>query len=154
MRWANIATILVAAVLVVGIVAYNYNDVMWMSDVGSHSDMRLIGEGIYEYHAKTGNWPSKLDDLSITSLVLKYPDWWAGTLALDANIIVCPKSLTPNPKDNEYAILCYHNKGAEAERGRMWVCWGDLRTGPITLEELKKHLDKQNNVAIPAPKKN
>src|SRR5262249_39400381 len=64
MRWANIATILVGAVLVVGIVAYNYYDVEWMADVGSHNDMLLIGEGIYEYHAKTGKWPSKLDDLS------------------------------------------------------------------------------------------
>ena len=42
MRWANIATIVAAAVLVVGIVAYNYYDVMWMSDVGQHSDMRLL----------------------------------------------------------------------------------------------------------------
>jgi len=32
----------VATVLVVGIVAYNYYDVMWMSDVGQHSDMRLL----------------------------------------------------------------------------------------------------------------
>ena len=69
----NKATIVVAVVLVVGIVAYNYYDVMWMSDVGQHSDVRLIGEGIYEYHAKTGKWPSKLDDLSVTSLPLKCP---------------------------------------------------------------------------------
>jgi hypothetical protein len=84
MRWAIKAKIVMGAVLVVGIVAYNYYDVMWMADVGSHSDMRLIGEGIYEYHAKTGKWPSKLDDLSVTSLPLKYPKWWTGTLALDA----------------------------------------------------------------------
>jgi hypothetical protein len=43
MCWAKAATIVVAVVLVVGIVAYNYYDVMWMSDVRSHSDMRLIG---------------------------------------------------------------------------------------------------------------
>jgi hypothetical protein len=152
MRWANIATIVVAAVLVVGIVACNYYDVMWMSNVGAHADMRLYGEGIYEYHAKTGKWPSKMDDLSITSLPLKYPLWWADTLALDANIIVCPKNLKPDPKDNGHLVLCYHNKGVEAERGRMWVCWGDLRTEPITLEELKKHLDKRNTVAIRGPK--
>jgi hypothetical protein len=84
MRLANIATIVAAAVLVVGIVAYNCYDVMWMSDVGSHSDMQVIGEGIYEYHAKTGKWPSKLDDLSVTSLPLKYPQWWTELLALDA----------------------------------------------------------------------
>ena len=45
----------------------------------THNDMRLIGEGIYEYHARTGKWPSKLDDLSVTSLPLKYPQWWTDT---------------------------------------------------------------------------
>ena len=154
MRWANNATIVVALVLIVGIVAYNYCDVMWMSDLGSHSDMRLIGEGIYEYHAKTGKWPSKLDDLSETSLPLKYPQWWTDQLALDANAIVCPKNLKPDPKDNRHVILCYHCKGLDAERGRMWVCWGDLRTGPISLEELKEHLNKQKIVEIPVPEKN
>ena len=142
MRWANIATIVVAAVLVVGIVAYNYYDVMWISDVGQHSDMRLIGESIYEYHAKTGKWPSKLDDLSVTSLPLKYPAWWTDTLALNANAIACPKNLKRDPKDNGHVILCYHHKGLDAEMGRMWVCWGDLRTECITSEELQSHLNK------------
>jgi hypothetical protein len=153
MRRANKPTIVVAAVLVVGIVAYNYYDVMWMSDVGSHSDMRLIGEGIYEYHAKTGKWPSKLDDLSVTSLPLTYPQWWTELLALDADAIVCPKSLKPDPKDNGHVILCYHSKGLDAERGRMWVCWGDLRTGPIPLDALQEHLTKQKNAENSDPEK-
>ena len=84
---------------------------------------------------------------------LKYPQWWADTLSLDANIIACPKNLKPDPKDNGHAILCYHAKGADAENGRMWVCWGDLRTGPITLEELNEHLNKQKNVTHPASEK-
>jgi hypothetical protein len=151
MRWANIATIVVAAFLIVGIVAYNYYHVMWMSDVGQHGDMRLIGEGIYEFHAKTGKWPAKLDDLSVTSLPMKYPRWWTDQLVLAANTIVCPKNLTPNPTDNGHVILCYHNKGLDAERGRMWVCWGDLRTGPMTLEALQEHLNKQMNAENPAP---
>ena len=152
MRWANIAIIVVATVLVVGIVAYNYYDVMWMSDVGSHSDMRLIGEGIYEYHAKTGKWPSKLDDLSVTSLPLKYPQWWTGLLALDADVIVCPNNLKPDSKGNGHVILCYHSKGLDAEKGRMWVCWGDLRSACLTLEEMQECLNKQK-VEKPAPKK-
>jgi hypothetical protein len=150
MRRAKIATIVVAAFLVVGIVAYNYYDVVWMSNVGQHSDMRLIGEGIYEYHAKTGKWPSKLDDLSVTSLPLKYPQWWKALLELDANAIVYPKNLKPDPKDNGHVILCYHNKGLDAEMGRMWVCWGDLRTGPISLEALQECLNKQQ-VEKPGP---
>src|SRR5262249_2714132 len=131
-----------------------YYDVEWMADVGSHNDMLLIGEGIYEYHAKTGKWPSKLDDLSGTSLPLKYPQWWTDQLVLDANVIVCLMYLKPEPKDNGHVILCYHSKGMDAERGRMWVCWGDLRTGPITLEKLKEHMNKQKNVKNPAPEKN
>jgi hypothetical protein len=94
-----------------------------------------------------------LDDLSITSLALKYPQWWTGTLALDANPIVCPKNLKPDPKANAHVILCYHSKGLDAERGRMWVCWGDLRTGPIKHEELKEHLNQQKTMENPAPEK-
>jgi hypothetical protein len=84
-----------------------------------------------------------LADLSMTSPALIYPQWWADTLALDANIIVCPKHLKPDPKDNGHAILGYHAKGADGENGRMWVCWGDLRTGLVTLEELQEILARQ-----------
>ena len=153
MRWANKATIGVGALLVVGVLVYNYYDVKEMSDLGQEIDMRMLGECTYEYHALTGKWPSQLADLAITSHPLKYPDWWAGTLVFDANAIVCPKDLKPNPKENGHVILCYHNKGLDAERGRMWVCWGDLRTECITPEALQKHLNKQDNVAIPARKK-
>jgi hypothetical protein len=148
MHRAKLTTlVVVVAVLFAGNVAYNYHDVMWMSDLGQHSDMRLLGEGIYEYQAKTGKWPSKLADLSITPTALKYPQWWADQLILDANAIVCPVNLKPDPKYNGQAILCYHTKGADAESGRMWVCWGDLRTGPIKFEELKECLNKQKEIA-------
>src|SRR5947207_13399943 len=109
---------------------------------------------MYEYYAHTVHGRSKLYDLSRTSLPLKSPQWWTDQLALDANAIVCPKNLKPAPKDNGHVILFYHSKGLDAERGRMWVCWGDFRTGPITLEELKEHLNKQKNVENHAPAKN
>ena len=99
-----------------------------MSDQSQQIYLRLYGEGIYEYHALTGKWPSKIDDLARTSLPLRYPHWWKAQLGIDADAFVCPKNLKPDPKENGHVILCYHNKGLDAEMGRMWVCWGDLRT--------------------------
>ena len=115
-------------------------DVAQMSDQSQQIYLRLYGEGIYEYHALTGKWPSKIDDLAKTSLPLKYPHWWKAQLGIDADAIVCPKNLKPDPKENGHVILCYHNKGLDVEMGRMWVCWGDLRTECITPEELHAHL--------------
>jgi hypothetical protein len=149
----NKATIGVGAVLVAGMLAYNYYDMKEMSDLSQQTYLRLYGEGIYEYHALTAKWPSKVDDLAITSLPRKYPHWWKAQLALDADAIVCPKNLKPDPKENGHVILCYHNKGLDAEMGRMWVCWGDLRTECITPEALQESLNKQKNVENPAPEK-
>ena len=56
--------------------------------------------------------------------------------------IVIPwhKNLKADPKDNAGLILAYHNKGLYARLGRVWVCWGDLRTEYIKIEDLKAKL--------------
>src|SRR6202521_1988397 len=149
MRWTNITIIGVGAVLVAGILAYNYYGVKEMSDQSQQNYLRLYGEGIYEYHALTGKWPSKIDDLARTSLPLRYPHWWKAQLGIEADIIVRPKDLKPDPKDNGQVILCYHNKGLDAEMGRMWVCWGDLRTECISLAELQESLKQLEQVEKP-----
>ena len=128
--------VVLAAVMVV----HNYHDLMEMKDRSVQADLRLYGEGIYEYHALTGKWPSKIDDLACTSLPRRYPHWWKAQLGIEADVIVKPKDRKPDPKENGRVILVYHNKGLDAEMGRMWVCWGDLRTECITLDELQAHL--------------
>jgi hypothetical protein len=150
---SNRVTIGICAVLVVGILAYNYYSVKEMSEQAQQTYLRMLGEGIYEYHAKTGNWPVRLADLANTSLAQKYPQWWTEEVGLAADVIVAPKDLKPDPKENGQVILCYHNKGLDAERGRMWVCWGDLRTECIPLEKLQDQLKRQDDLAVPAPKK-
>jgi hypothetical protein len=140
MWWANRATIGVGAVLVAALMASNYYHVREMTDLSQQASLRLYGEGIYEYHALTGKWPSKMNDLDRTSLPLQYPHWWKAQLDIEADVIACLKNLKPDPKANGDVILCYHHKGLDAEQGRMWVCWGDLRTTWITREELNAHL--------------
>jgi hypothetical protein len=139
---AHKATIGLGAVVVAVITAYNYHGVKEMSDQSQQIYLRLYGESIYEYHALTGKWPCRTDDLARTSLPLKNPHWWKSQLDIGADVIVWPKDLKSDPKDNGHVLLAYHNKGLDAERGRMWVCWGDLRTEWITLEELQVHLNK------------
>lgn len=130
MRWTNLAFIGVCAMLIAVIMADNYRFVNEMNDLSSQAYLRLYGESIYEYHALSGKWPSRIDDLLQTSLALKDLHLaWISQLESEADIIVWPKNLKPDPKDNAHVILCYHNKGLDAERGRMWVCWGDLRNG-------------------------
>ena len=105
----------------------------------SHSTLqlhlRLLGSSVYEYHARTGIWPAKTDDLAQTSLPQTSP-YWKWELDNEVFVIVWPKDLKPEPKDNADAILAYHNKGLLANLGRVWVCLGDLRTEYIKTEEL------------------
>jgi hypothetical protein len=141
----NKATIGVCAVLVAMMVAYNVYHIKDMSDQSTQNYLRLYASGIYEYHALTGQWPSKIDDLTRTSLALQHPHWWKAQLDTEADVIVWPKDMKPDPKDNGRILLAYHNKGLDAEMGRMWVCWGDLRTEWITPEDLRHHLQNRKD---------
>lgn len=113
-----------------------------LSDIGHQAirlHLQLYGASLYEYHGQTGRWPTQIDDLAQTSLPQKSPHWKI-MLEDGANVIVWPKNLKADPKDNAAIILAYHNKGLLASLGRVWVCWGDLRTEYITTEELQAHL--------------
>ncbi len=135
-------TAIIGAVLAAVLVAYSHYE--YWSDISyTQNYLKLYASSIYECHDLTGKWPTKIDDFAKTSLAVKYPQWWKSQLESGADVIVWPKNLKPDPKGNGHVILVYHYKGLDAEEGRMWVCWGDLRTEWITPGELKKHLDNQ-----------
>jgi hypothetical protein len=89
--------------------------------------LRYYSAAIYEYHSKTGQWPSQIDDIAKTSLPLRLR-YWRQMVDDGTIVIVWHKHLKSEPKDNASQILAYHNKGVYARLGRVWVCWGDLRT--------------------------
>lgn len=60
-----------------------------------------------------------------------------------ANVILWPKNLKSDPRENQGIILAYHNDGLLASMGRVWVCWGDLRTEYLPREELQGYLRAQ-----------
>jgi hypothetical protein len=94
---------------------------------------------VYEYHANTGHWPSQTDDLAKTSLPKKFR-YWKQSLDGETIVVVWHKDLKADPKDNAGLILAYHNKGLYARLGRVWVCWGDLRTEYLKIEDLQARL--------------
>ena len=112
------------------------------SDV-AHQAIRIwlehFGSSIYEYHSKTGQWPSQTADLAKTSLPQQFR-YWKQVLDDETIVVVWHKNLKADPKDNAGLILAYHNKGLYARLGRVWVCWGDLRTEYTQIEELKAKL--------------
>jgi hypothetical protein len=109
----------------------------------AHQAIRIwlerFGSSIYEYHSKTGQWPSQPDDLAKTSLPQQFR-YWKQTLDDETIVVVWHKNLKADPKDNAGLILAYHNKGLYARLGRVWVCWGDLRTEYIKIEDLRAKL--------------
>jgi hypothetical protein len=101
--------------------------------------LKIYGDGMYEYHTKTGQWPSRIEDFAKTSLPVRFR-YWKEMLDTQTIVIVWHKKFKADPKDNGGLILAYHNKGLYSQLGRTWVCWGDLRTEYIKTEDLRARL--------------
>jgi hypothetical protein len=54
--------------------------------------------------------------------------------------VVWRSDLKPDPKDNASLVMTYNNAGLLSKLGRVWVCWGDLRTEYVREEELRAKL--------------
>jgi hypothetical protein len=123
-RW-----ILAAAALAIlawgGGVIFDYFDQTSPGHLAIRDWLTWIGQGVYEYHAQTGNWPSSYDDLAKTSLPTRWPLWKS---AAENMVLMWPKDLKDDPKENRSVMLGYYEKGLLSQLGRKWVLWGDLRT--------------------------
>lgn len=87
--------------------------------------LKMFGSAIYEYHSQIGRWPTKVDDLAQTSLPARSPLWRQSAAPI---VFLWPQNLKPEPKDNPNVLLAYWKGGWFNKFGRVWVCWGDLRT--------------------------
>jgi hypothetical protein len=128
----------VAIILLIGARFYSLSDI---SNESIRLHLRLLGS-IYQYHDKTGRWPSRAEDLAQTSLPIRSP-YWKVMLDSGTNVVVWHDDLKPNPAENASVVLAYHNRGLLAWLGRKWVCWGDLRTEYIPSKELRDKLPQE-----------
>lgn len=113
-----------------------------VNDIGHDSiqlHLRLYGSAIYESQARTGAWPARAEDLAHTSLPGVSP-YWLPMLEDGVVVILWPRDLKPEPKDNTRVILAYHTKGLLSHLSRVWVCWGDLRTEYLKVEDVRAYL--------------
>jgi len=58
--------------------------------------------------------------------------------------VVWNSDLKLDPKDNASLLLTYNNAGLFSKLGRVWVCWGDLRTEYVKEEDLRSKLKSQS----------
>jgi hypothetical protein len=129
-----------AAVLLIGWVArltWDYLDEGSIAHQAMQFQLKLFGAAMYEYHSARGRWPASLDDLAQTSLPQRSYVWrQTGTTFT----FLWPKDLKPDPKENANVLLAYDNAGLFNKLGRVWVCWGDLRTEHMSERELRVRL--------------
>jgi hypothetical protein len=113
--------------------SWDYFDPNSPANLSMQVQLKLFGTAMYEYHFQTGRWPTKVDDLTQTSLPAQSRVWrqTANTI-----VFLWPQDLKPDPKDNANVLLAYWNGGLFNEFGRVWVCWGDLRAERIKESEL------------------
>lgn len=144
MRWKSLV-IFVAAAAIAAVLS-EVDSPFWGTTYVAHRTaqlhLKLTVSSLYEYHANMGRWPTQIDDLALTSLPKESPHW-RSFLEDETIIVVWPKALKPDPKDNADRILAYYDKGLISERGQKWVCWGDLRTQYVKTEDLYAYLNKR-----------
>ena len=138
-KWIVVAVVMGLASLVIGIV-FDYFDRGSIPHQAIQLHLRLVASSIYEFHTNTGRWPERAEDLAATSLPLRSP-YWKQMLDQGIIVVVWPKDLKPDPKDNAGRVLTYDHGGLFARLGRVWVCWGDLRTEYVKAEELRSKLE-------------
>jgi hypothetical protein len=119
--------------------AWDYFDPSSIPHIAMQDQLKLFGAAAYEYHASTGRWPSSLDDLAQTSLPVKSPVWRQSARPI---VFLWPQNLKPDPKDNSAILFAYYPGGLFNKLGRVWVCWGDLRTEHMPEKELRARLRK------------
>jgi hypothetical protein len=127
------------AALIIGLV-FDYFDRGSIPHQAIQLHLRLVVSSIYEFHTNTGRWPERAEDLAATSLPLR-STYWKQMLDQGIIVVVWPKDLKPDPKENADVVLTYDNGGLFARLGRVWVCWGDLRTEYVKAEELRSKLE-------------
>jgi hypothetical protein len=133
------AVIAAAALLWVGRFAWDYFDTNNIAHQSMQIQLKLFGEAMYEFHANTGRWPANLDDLAKTSLPAKSYIWRETASTI---VFLWPQDLNPDRQDNGNILLAYWKGGWFNRLGRVWVCWGDLRTQHLPERQLRARLAK------------
>ena len=125
-----------------GQVAWDYFDTNSPANLAMQVQLKLFGNAMYEYRGRTGHWPTKLDDLAQTSLPAKSYVWRQTATTI---VFLWPQNLNSEAKDNAHVLLAYWNGGLYNKLGRVWVCWGDLRTEHLKHSLLRKAIARMRD---------
>lgn len=136
-RWAIFIALGIVAILIK--IAWDYFSYDSIPHETIRLHLRLTASSIYEFHRAAGRWPTRADDLASTSLPQISP-YWKTLIDNDTVSIVWRSDLKPDPKNNAALVMTYNRTGLFPKLGRVWVCWGDLRTEYIKEEELQAKL--------------
>jgi hypothetical protein len=117
--------------------AWDYFDYNSVPHQAMQIQLKLFGAAMYEYHSATSRWPASLDDLEQTSLPQRSYVWRQTASTF---VFLWPKDLNSDPKDNAGVLLAYVSGGLFNSLGRVWACWGDLRTEHMREQDLRAYL--------------
>jgi len=117
--------------------AWDYLDKTSVAHEAMETQLKLFGAAMYEYHSSTGRWPASVDDLAQTSLPHRSYVWRQTARTLT---FLWPKDISADPKQNANIVLAYDHAGLFNNLGRVWVCWGDLRTEHVREKDLRARL--------------
>jgi hypothetical protein len=133
----SVVVIAALAIFWAGGMVRDYFDPDSPANAAMQVQLRLFGSATYEYHAQTGRWPVSINDLAQTSLPLKSRVWRQAASSI---VFLWPRDLNSDSKTNANILLAHWKGGLFNEFGRVWVCWGDLRTERMKESELRARL--------------
>ena len=136
-KWKLLAGVCLVLLAWLARFTWDYFDYGSVAHQAMQVQLKLFGAAMYEYHSATGRWPASLDDFERTSLPQHSYVWRQTASTL---VLLWPKDLKPDPKDNARVLLAYDGGGLFNKLGRVWVCWGDLRTEHMRERDLRARL--------------
>jgi len=137
-KWIRVGLVLLGILAIGGAFVAN------MLEIGNHASrlhLELIGTSLYDYRARTGQWPTQASDLAITELPRQCPHD-IGLIERGSYLVVWPRDLDLDRAKNAHRILVYENGTGLRDwvSGKRWVCWGDLRVEYIEHSRLEAAL--------------
>src|SRR5690242_9922226 len=126
--WKIALAVAFLALLRLGQLAWAYYDPHSIAHESMQVQLKLFGSAVYEFHSATGRWPSRLNALAQTSLPARRYVWLQSASSRGR---LWPQNLDPDPARNAGVLLAYCRGGLSNSLGRVWVCWGDLRTARL-----------------------
>src|SRR4051812_47622220 len=98
-RWRAVSTHAGAGLVALFVISGMFQGAAEVGHQAIPLHLKLLGDSVYEFRAKTGRWSAGAEDLAATSLPQQSP-LWRHLLDNGVIVVIWHQDLKPEPADN------------------------------------------------------